>query len=517
MSSELTVETLLARIRQDGVRRAAAALRKPPIPSRLLQELAVIPNAPEAREFIAAYPLSPSHLLEALAAGAPAPAVLAFLATNPRTPPHLVCELAGHPEASVRAQAASHPQLPARELLLLADDPHPGVRRALASNPSLRLPHHAALVADSDPAVRLNLAAQSALPAAVALVLAADGCAVVRLHAVATVTADDDLLQGWASGDEEDVQLALLQRKHLPIEIRHTLLRAPHATVRRAVRDTLTPDDVDLLFLVTHGEADERAWVAARTDLSRPLQSLLARDADPAVRTALAANPALDESIVRYFMGLAEEPVCEALARNPAVPSELVQELAATRLPAVLTALAYRDGLDERLAHFLLVHSPDFRRHWAIQGREGIEIDLAFAKTLLADPLPTMRVLAVNGFPGWRRADLYDIARDPAPCVRIAAIRHVNAADELIEDWLADPVADVAAAAREVRETRAKRKPVLPPMPSIKGAVAAPRQTAIDAATSRTTLPTLNDQQKNRTAAPSAPDLVDKLKRIFWQ
>jgi ATP-dependent helicase HrpA len=90
-----------------------------------------------------------------------------------------------------------------------------------------------------------------------------------------------------------------------------------------------------------------------------------------------------------------------------------------------------------------------------------------------------------------------------------------NAADELIEDWLADPVAEVAAAAREVREARAQRKPVLPPMPSIKGTVAAPRQTTIDAVTPRTTLPTLNDHQ--RPAAPAAPDLVDKLKRIFWK
>ena len=525
MSTEavLTAESLLERIRRDGVRRTSAALRKPPIPSRLLQELVVMPRAPEAREFIAAYPLSPSHLLEALAAGSPAPAVLGFLATNPRTPPHLVCQLAGHPDASVRVQAASHPQLPARELLILADDSAPVVRRALAANPSLRLPHHAALVADTDAAVRLNLAAQSALPAPVALVLAADACTVVRLHAVATATADDDLLQGWASSDEEDVQLALLQRKHVPVEIRHTLLRSPHATVRRAVRDTLSPDDVDLLFLVTNGDLEERTWVAARPELSRPLQSVLARDPAPEVRTALAANPALDASIVHYFMGLAEEPVCEALARNSAVPSEFVEELAATRMPAVLTALAYRDGLDERLAHFLVVHSPDFRRHWAIQGRTGIDLDLATAKTLLADPLPTVRVLAVSSFAGWRRADLYDVARDPAPIVRIAALRHANAADELIEDWLADPVPEVASVAREVREARAKKRPVLPPMPPVvfgTKPISTPRtQTTVDAATPR---PTLSDPRKAFATAGTdnraqAPDLLNKLKRIFWQ
>ena len=518
----LTTDSLLERIRREGVRRTANALRKPPIPSRLLQELASFTDAPEAREFVAAYALSPSHLLEALAAGSPTSAVLAHLATNPRTPPHLVCQLAGHPDASVRSQAAAHPQLPARELLLLANDPDTGVRRALAANPSLRLPHHAALVADTDPAVRLNLVSQAALPAAVALVLAADPCAVVRLHAAATATADDDLLQGWACSDEEDVQLALLQRKNLPVEIRHTLLRSPHASVRREVRDTLEPDDVDLLFVATHGEPDERVWVAVHPGLSRPLQSVLARDSAPGVTTALAANPSLDESIVRYFMGLADAPVCEALAGNPSVSPEFVQELSATRFPGVLTALAYRDDLDAKLAHFLVVHSPEFRRHWAIQGRSGVELDAATAKTLLADPLPTIRVLAVSAFSGWRRADLYDIARDPAPVVRIAALRHANAADEMLDDWRADPAPEVAAVANEVREARAQRRPKLPPMPPVVLS-ATPRKTTVDAPPVR---PTLDD---SRNAVPSfttadtshadapAPDLLNKLKRIFWQ
>ena len=76
--------------------------------------------------------------------------------------------------------------------------------------------------------------------------------------------------------------------------------------------------------------------------------------------------------------------------------STIVEELAATRLPAVLAALAYRDELDERLVHFLIVHSPAFRRHWAIQNRPFAHLDLATAKTLLADPLPTVRVLAVS-------------------------------------------------------------------------------------------------------------------------
>jgi hypothetical protein len=523
----LTVDTLLERIRRDGVRRTSAALRKPPIPSRLLQELAVQPNAPEALEFVAAYPLSPSHLLETLAANA-APSVLAHLATNPRTPPHLVTQFAAHENAGVRAQAASHPQLPARELLLLTADPQPEVRRALAGNPSLRLPHHAALVVDEEPSVRLRVAAQSGLSAPAAIVLGSDPCAVVRVHTVATVVAEEDLLLGWAASDEEDVQLALLQRKELPAEVRHMLLRSPHASVRRLARAGLDLDDVDLLFVATRGEADERAWVAARPLLSCPLQSLLAQDADASVRTALAANPALDETIARYFTSLAEEAVCEALAGNPAVPSDLVEELAATRASTVLAALAYRDGLDEKLTHFLLVHSPDFRRHWAIQGRALTHLDIETAKRLLSDPLPTVRVLAISACPGWRRADLYDLARDSAPSVRIAALRHPNAPDGLLQDWAADPSPEVAAVAREIWEAReqqemaaasAKKQAPMPPLKVRVGADAIARQTTVDVTPS---LPTVTAPLRESAAAtpharPETPDLFNKLKRIFWQ
>ncbi|EIP97779.1 Leucine rich repeat protein [Opitutaceae bacterium TAV1] len=597
----LTAEDILARIRRDGVRRAALALRKPPVPSRLLQELATLPSddtdtAALALQFVAAYPLAPSHLLEEIANTAldsdpeapPSPlldkhsplriphsaisAVLAHLATNPRTPPHLLTRFAAHADPLVRAQAAAHPQLPSRELFALAADPDAGVRRTLAANPSLRLPHQAALLADTDPSVRVHLTATAAPQAQLALALGADDSAVVRTHAVATLKVEEDLLLGWAACDEEDVQLALLQRRELPAEVSRVLLHSPHPSVRRATVAAISAneadgahaatqlDDIDLLFLATRGTPEERAWVASAPVLARPLQSLLAQDADSAVRAALAANPALDEAVARYFTTRNDEPVNAALARNPAVPADLVEELAATRSPAVLAALAYRENLDPRLATFLLGHSPDFRRHRALlsvsahndnatDGTTGNatppplpELDLDTARILLADSLPTVRVLAVTACPAWRRADLYDIARDPAPAVRIAAIRHPNAADELLSDWQADPDPLVAAAAREAAETRARARtrPVLSvrathgvpprtsapnPEPAGKAGLdaAAPRPNLTDStpvAPSATGDSAISNPQSATpvTARPAAaPDLFSKLKRFFWQ
>ncbi|AHF91392.1 hypothetical protein OPIT5_15375 [Opitutaceae bacterium TAV5] len=601
----LTAEDILARIRRDGVRRAALALRKPPVPSRLLQELATLPaddtdTAALALQFVAAYPLAPSHLLEEIANTAldsdpaePAAsghsalrtpqsaihniphsaisAVLAHLATNPRTPPHLLTRFAAHADPVVRAQAAAHPQLPSRELFALTADPDAGVRRTLAANPSLRLPHQAALLADTDPSVRVHLTATAAPQAQLALALGADDSAVVRTHAVATLKVEEDLLLGWAACDEEDVQLALLQRRELPAEVSRVLLHSPHPSVRRATVAAISAneadgahaatqlDDIDLLFLATRGTPEERAWVASAPVLARPLQSLLAQDADPAVRAALAANPALDEAVARYFTTRNDEPVNAALARNPAVSADLVEELAATRSPAVLAALAYRENLDPRLATFLLGHSPDFRRHRALlsvsahnddatDGATGNappplpELDLDTARILLADSLPTVRVLAVAACPAWRRADLYDIARDPAPAVRIAAIRHPNAADELLSDWQADPDPLVAAAAREAAETRARARtrPVLSvrathgvtprtsapnPEPAGKAGLdaAAPRPNLTDStpvAPSAIGDSAISNPQSATpvTARPAAaPDLFSKLKRFFWQ
>lgn len=146
--------------------------------------------------------------------------------------------------------------------------------------------------------------------------------------------------------------------------------------------------------------------------------------------------------------------MCVALATNPALSAEHVQSLAATRLPAVLTALAYRDDLYEELIPFLVEHSPDFRRHWAIQQKPATLANAELARRLLADPLPSIRALAVASHP-WRRADLYDFARDRSPAIRLAALRHPNAPDDLIEQLLADPVPEIAAAASAAQAARA--------------------------------------------------------------
>lgn len=541
-----TVESLLVLIGDEGVRRAAALLRKPPLPSRLLQELAERTDVPEARQFVAAYPLSPSHLLEVLARETSDADVLVLLASNPRTPPHLLSVFAAHAEPRVRAQAAQHPQIPPRELTALVDDADRGVRRALASNPSLRLPHFALLAADPEPAVRLQLVRHAALPAQAALVLGADASSVVHLQCVATARVEESVLVGWAACDEEDVQLALARREDLTKEIRLLLAQSPHASVRRVVRETVVLDDVGLLHLVTRGDIEERVWVAGRDMLARPLQNLLAQDASSEVREALARNLSLDEEIARFFIGQAEAPVCAALAVNPAVPLELVQELAATRHPEVLAALAYREWIDPELMQFLLGHSAEFRGHWALQKRPVGEWQPEVAEALLRDPRPSVQALGVAGHVGLRSPDLWDYARSPAAVVRLAAVRHPRASDDLVSDGCADPDPEVAAAAAQVREKRARAAAAAAaaaPEAAVKGVSRESRTAHHAHATSSAHAPShrpaapaaqtgagnggggggvsgggmFHSAPRPSTGRQQASGIFDKLKRIFWQ
>ena len=181
-----------------------------------------------------------------------------------------------------------------------------------------------------------------------------------------------------------------------------------------------------------------------------------------------------------------------------------MQALAATRLPAVLTALAYRDDLYAELIPFLLEHSPDFLRHWAIQQKPATLTDVALARRLLADPLPTIRALAVASHP-WRRADLYDFARDRSPAVRLAALRQSHASDELIASLLTDPVPEIAALAGELQTNRAK------------AAATALSARSERSATPAAPAPRAPEPVTTDPRTPPTPKLFNQLRSLFWK
>jgi hypothetical protein len=156
---------------------------------------------------------------------------------------------------------------------------------------------------------------------------------------------------------------------------------------------------------------------------------------------------------------------------------------------------------------FLLGHSPEFRGHWAIQQRPTGELMPEVARTLLADELPSVRALGVAGSLTLRPADLWDYAREPAVVLRLAAVRHPRASDELLADRLTDPAPEVVAAAQAQREARAK---------AAAAARRAPVPPATGAATRAPEAPVAPRPAPKFIVRPTS-GLFDKLKRVFWQ
>lgn len=515
-------ESLLALVEREGLPRAVTLLRKPPVSSLLLQELCALgAERPQARLFVAAYPLSPGHLLEELAQGeGSAEASLAvLLAGNPRTPPHILSQLAKHEAVEVRCAVARHQRLPARELGVLSQDASPEVRAALAAAGPLRLPDIALLCDDEEAMVRLALASHSALSPQAALVLGADSSATVRLQTVASAKVEEELLVAWAACDEEDVQLALLRRSSLPRRALRLLHLSPHPSVRARTFEREVPDEVALYHLCARGLPEERLRVASLPGLSPTLQSHLASTGDEAVLTALAGNASLNGNVAAYLAGNGSESVCEALVCNAALSASLLEELAATRFPGVLRALAYRRDLPSGLVTALLQLSPEFRRHRACSGLGVGPLDEETARILWQDTLPRVRALAVRCH-DWRRAELYDLARDPVPLVRLEAVRHPKAPEGLLSDWTRDPDPEVAAAAAVALKTLLSQKGVPPPKaPERVVAVASPIPVGIvddfapppePAEAPPSGLPS--------TVEPGAdPGLISKLKRFFFR
>jgi hypothetical protein len=153
----------------------------------------------------------------------------------------------------------------------------------------------------------------------------------------------------------------------------------------------------------------------------------------------------------------------------------------------------------------LVTCSPVFRRHWAIQDRALPGLDDATARELLADPLPAIRRLAVSGH-AWRRADLYDLVRDPVASVRLAVVQHPNAPDELIADARADVAPEVAAAASAVQSARLR-----PPQPATIATINVPTTASAPRPEPTVVAPTLSSPQ----ATPAAGNLLNKLARLF--
>jgi hypothetical protein len=99
--------------------------------------------------------------------------------------------------------------------------------------------------------------------------------------------------------------------------------------------------------------------------------------------------------------------------------------------------------------------------------------------------------------------------------VRIAAIRHPRAPDDLIVERLADAAPEVAAVAAAVQEARARAAAAA--AAALRAQAASPAARTTGGSAARPVVPPGGARPAPKFIARPAPGIFDKLKRVFWQ
>lgn len=224
-----------------------------------------------------------------------------LLAACPALPSDVVARLAADPEVRVVVELAlwAAPDVAAG----LARHPHAEVRRALAANASTPPPVLAALLTGEGlpPARRCLVCDQEEPP---------------YVHDRECPRPDCDLPPGAACDGSHESTV--------------------HETRRAALANPATPAEAVAAY-ADHPSLLLRWPLAARQDLPPPVYARLAADDAPGVRADVAANPAVDVSLLRVLADDHSPDVRRELAHHPRIPLDLLTALAATtRLGATL-------------------------------------------------------------------------------------------------------------------------------------------------------------------------------------
>jgi hypothetical protein len=210
--------------------------------------------------------------------------------------------------SSVPADEVAAVHLPSVLALLAKRSRKEGVQKLVAASINAPAEVLARLATSKFDDVRINVAANPATPAAVLAILSGDAAFLVRHRVAVNPSTPAETLTKLA--DDLTVRRRVAENPATPIALLTHLAKNAEAWVRVAVAgNQSSPDDI------------------------RPgILSELASDPDPAVRCAVAANPATPGAALTMLAADASVPVRCAFAANPSAPAD--------KLPTVLTALA---------------------------------------------------------------------------------------------------------------------------------------------------------------------------------
>lgn len=389
-------EALLTEILADPLQ-AIYKLRRKVLPAQLLREFADQNSSLQVRIFLAAQANTPGRILDHLMNSDEAE-VLRVLAANDRLTYGQLQRLAKHADVQVRAALAGNKAANGPIAVALCADPALEVRLALASNPAISPRIQAMLSSDECSLVRAELLRLSRLDEEVQFALCDDWDLLIHIKTLLSPRLSSTCLKNWAASGELVSQLAIAARRNLPEDIWAILAGSPHRLVQLAVLTSGILTTEQMLRLVRDGDEEVRRRLAARTELTLPLQRILSQDSSEEVRLILAGNPCLDDGIGRFLVQGRHQKVLEALAENPGA-------LPATRLcliafddPALHKLLLANPALSsEELSALLELCSEEVFYHLVYRRRDCRTLSSTARNRLLGSPLPTIRRLGYEG------------------------------------------------------------------------------------------------------------------------
>ncbi|MGW4507260.1 hypothetical protein ACWENO_21775 [Streptomyces sp. NPDC004436] len=402
------------------------------------------------------------------------------LAACPGLPSDVVDTLAADPDVHVVAELALWTTSDTAERL--AAHPHAEVRRAVACNEA------------TPPAVLAALVTGEGLPAA-RLCPVCDGeeTSFVREPQLPRFDGDPPAPGASCDGAHESTV---------------------HGMREAALRNPATPIEVGLGF-VDHSSWLFREALATRHDLPPQARAQLAADPAPAVRVALAGNPAIDDASMRALAADLDPQVRRRLAEHPRVPLDVLIHLArtarigATLLPRV--AASSPAEVEE------LATSPDPAARMLVAQRRDLPAGI---RDRLAGDRDAKVVKAIAPHPGLTEAQLHamvdrhgsrvltQVAANPdaSPALLEELVRNESAPAQVFREVARHPGATASAllvcSAHERARPVAAAHPALPP-PVIVELLADEDWRVVEAAAANPSLPSaVMRDLVNRACAP---------------
>jgi len=275
----------------------AAVAENPALPESLLELLSKDSNN-HVRGVEARKQSTPAYILENLS-NDPDAWVRWKLAQNPSTPAHTLAVLSNDVDRDVRIRVAGNPFTPLEVLLLLAEDSDNSIQIAVAENSALpdliqeQLLNRFAKYSDSG--VRWAVAKNSKTTLQLLEVLSNDNDEWVRVAVAANQSTPYHALEALSRDSEFSVRKNVAKNPSTPTSLLEKLGTDSNGDVKIAVVGNPNTPDSLLIKLLSSKAVSVRQALAAQAHRSREVCNTLWKDANGAVRRAVATCEGLEQ------------------------------------------------------------------------------------------------------------------------------------------------------------------------------------------------------------------------------